>query len=169
MIIGQLIQAGKKFCEYRSQDFLPTTDTQHTFLAYNVFDSLDTQVFNENSLEDAKRVSKWLKDHDSIAYIIISRQFNNTQREFPAPLGVSLQKTITITAAISDTLAQMNFEVRGETGEMPLKLISISESRRRLGFISRNYFNDLTTRIQKNTDSNQFTFRNLSAKPVKLR
>lgn len=124
MILGQLIQAGKQFCECRSREFLPESDFHHTFVAYNVMDALDCRVFETDEIVSSERIREWLIERDSIAYFVISRNFDNKQDEFPAPLGQSLEKRVTITAATDTMLGQMSFVVRGDLAELPIKLIS---------------------------------------------
>lgn len=162
MIVGQLIQAGKRFCEHRPNHFLPKSDLQHTFLAYNVMDELDIKTFDESAHESQDTVHQWLIESDSIAYIIISRRFDNLQTEFPTPIGTCNKRTITITAATSTCLAQMNFVNYGELSELPLKLINSRESHTKVNFTLKNFFNEAHSHeISNLIDFDQFTFPEL--------
>ena len=109
MILGQLLQTGRRFCECRSQEFIPQTDAQHTVIAYTADDRFSARSIDEHTTQP--ELQDWLSETSALAYVLISLNFNPYQKELPAPVGKHGPKTLTITATTPEAVQYATFEI----------------------------------------------------------
>lgn len=107
MILGQLIQTGRRFCECRSRDFIPTSEERLVVISYSIHDQMHAHSFEADSPDLVSEVRETLFQSEAIAYILIQRVNHRRQTEFPAPIGRKPMDRITLTAATHrDTLSE---------------------------------------------------------------
>ncbi len=111
MILGQLIQMGRRFCECRSQDFIPESDDVAVVLAYSMSDSFIAHSFDIAEPDAGEKIRAWLETNRAIAYILVTRHFDDLQEELPAPIGRPHQERLSIVAATSDNHSYATFVI----------------------------------------------------------
>ncbi|MDQ8179798.1 hypothetical protein [Pelagicoccus sp. SDUM812005] len=99
MILGQLIQTGRRFCECRSNDFVPKSEDTVIVLAYTIQDKFLAHSFDTDLPELKGTIKDWLFDIEAVGYLLIRRKPPGVQREFPSPIGREPMDQITLTAA----------------------------------------------------------------------
>lgn len=129
MILGQLIQTGRRFCECRSADFIPGCDTLHTLMAYGSDDRFSARQFGTAIFHDPEPARAWLDERSAIAYILISRDFDRSQAELPPPIGLQREPALMITAATEDSLARSLYTVTRLTDPVAARLNPIPLTR----------------------------------------
>ncbi|EDY84068.1 hypothetical protein VDG1235_3696 [Verrucomicrobiia bacterium DG1235] len=99
MILGQLIQTGRRFCECRSSDFVPDSEDEIIVIAYSIQDKFLAHSFDIELPNLKARVKDWLFEIEAVAYILIRRELHRSQTEFPFPIGREPMDRVIITAA----------------------------------------------------------------------
>lgn len=140
MILGQLIQTGRRFCECRSRDYIPETDDLHTAIAYSVTDRFVARSFSESSPTANDEFHEWLKSQDAIAYILLSLNFNPRQDEFPPPLGGQFRNCLAITGAVPEGLTVAHFRFDWSDKAASAKLTPIEAKATLSKFATWNHF-----------------------------
>ncbi|MEM9157860.1 MAG: hypothetical protein AAGB46_02330 [Verrucomicrobiota bacterium] len=140
MILGQLIQTGRRFCECRSQDFIPLTDALHTIIAYNADDRFVARSIDEHAKEPELILHDWLTENAALAYVLISLNYNPDQGEFPPPLGRTSSHPITITASMPEGMQHATYEVIRCHQNEGAKLYPVVQRLPSQCFARRNFF-----------------------------
>lgn len=99
MILGQLIQTGRRFCECRSNDFIPKSEDRLVVMSYSIHDHFQAHSFDADDAGLVEEIRRKLIEHESIAYILIQRVNHRRQSELPFPIGRKPMHRITLTAA----------------------------------------------------------------------
>ncbi|MBC2604684.1 hypothetical protein [Pelagicoccus albus] len=102
MILGQLIQTGRRFCECRSADFVPSSDERVIVLFYTIHDRLEAHSFETNTPTLISEIQEKLLESQAVAYILIHRRMRDSQPELPFPFGREPMDRIVLTAATED-------------------------------------------------------------------
>lgn len=143
MILGQLVQTGRRFCECRSKDYIPRTDTIHTLVCYTVNDRFLARTFNESyPAETHEELRKWMDQIAAVAYIQISRNDNPSQAEFPPPVGHQSGSTLTIAAAKPDAIQHATFSIRQLRKPQAVRLVKLNIRPHASWFVRHNHFLD---------------------------
>ena len=149
MILGQLVQTGRRFCECRSRDFIPRTDTVHTLVCYTVNDRFLARTFNESyPTETHEELRRWMEKVAAVAYIQISRNDNPDQIEFPPPLGHHSGPTLTITAAKPDAIQHATFSIHRLRKPRAVRLVNSNIRPHQSWFARHNHYLDVTDEIE---------------------
>lgn len=99
MILGQLIQTGRHFCECRSNDFIPKSEDTVVAIAYTIHDTFLAHSF-DTDLPDLKgEIKTWLFQTEAVGYLLIRRKPRDQQRELPSPVGRIPMDQVFLTAA----------------------------------------------------------------------
>lgn len=109
MILGQLIQTGRRFCECRSHDFVPKTDSRVVVIAYTIHDEFLARSFDLSSFELKGAIKAWLLRSEAVAYLLIRRRAPGFQHEFPSPIGRAPMDRITLSAATRNEFKVVSF------------------------------------------------------------
>lgn len=109
MILGQLIQTGRRFCECRSHDFVPKTEGRVVVVAYTIHDEFLAHSFDLSFFELKHTIKTWLARSEAVAYLLIRRKPHGLQHEFPAPIGRDPMDKITLTAATQNEFKAVSF------------------------------------------------------------
>lgn len=117
MILGQLIQAGRRFCECRSNDFIPESDERLVLISYSIRDRVYARSIGAQDEEFASFARRWLDATHAVGYLLIRRHPRELQRELPAPVGRSPMDRITMVAAIGHEIGQSTFYL--QKGSVP--------------------------------------------------
>ncbi len=116
MILGQLIQTGRRFCECRSNDFIPKSEDNVVVVAYTINDRFLAHSF-DTALSDLKEAIKsWLYQIEAVGYLLIRRKPHGPQKEFPSPIGRKPMDHVTLTAATKDEFKLVSYfleEIQG--------------------------------------------------------
>lgn len=107
MILGQLLQTGRRLCECRSSDFVPDTEGEIVVINYSLHDQFSAHSFDLELPKLAETIREWLMNNNAVGYLVIRRSNHRYQQEFPAPLGREPMDRIYLTAA---TDRQFQFE-----------------------------------------------------------
>lgn len=126
MILGQLIQTGRRFCECRSEDFIPKSEDEIVVLAYSIHDQFVAHSFDTDILDLGRRIRSWLQDSEAIGYILIRRQGHHFQCEFPFPIGRPLMDKVILTAATERSFQTKAFYLEERKELSAYKLIPTS-------------------------------------------
>gem|GEM_PF-5317770 len=141
MILGQLVQTGRRFCECRSHDFIPRSDTVHTIISYTVNDRFLARNFSEPyPAETHHELHEWMASVTAIAYIQISRYSNPSQAEFPPPLGYHSGDILTITAATPEALTHATFSITWLRNPQAVRLVNLNSRPHPSSFARQNHF-----------------------------
>lgn len=116
MILGQLIHTGRRFCECRSNDFIPKSEETVVVVAYTIDDKFLAHSF-DTDLPDLKGAMRtWLQQIAAVGYLLIRRKPHGLQREFPYPVGRRPMDQVTLTAATKEEFTIVSYfleEIRG--------------------------------------------------------
>lgn len=155
MILRQLIQTGRRFCECRTQDFIPSSEDTIVVIAYSIHDQFHAHSFDCQDAAIVPQVRTWLQENDAIAYILVRRSPKNLQSEFPFPIGRSPMDRVSITAATPDAFLQSSFliDFREHIGQY--RLIETNLSSSQTEYSSRNL---LRIPIEIEHEENAFLF-----------
>lgn len=99
MILGQLIQAGRRFCECRSKDFIPESEDTIVVVAYSIHGKFLAHSFDTDLGNLRAAIKTWLFSLDPVGYLLIQKESHGSQQEFSAPIGRSPMDRLTLTAA----------------------------------------------------------------------
>lgn len=99
MILGQLIQAGRRFCECRSRDFIPSNEDVIVVIAYSIHDEFHARSFDIGQPGLADEIQAWLRARESFAWLYIQKEAQSRQIELPRPVGRQPMDRIYLTAA----------------------------------------------------------------------
>ncbi|MDQ8203702.1 hypothetical protein [Pelagicoccus sp. SDUM812003] len=140
MILGQLIQTGRRFCECRSRDFIPESEDTIVVIAYSIHDrflahSFDISLPNLNSA-----INAWLEQCEAIAYILIHREPKNYQEELPSPIGRPRMDRISLTAATTDSFKLCSFYLQESSEPDAYRLIETNCRLVPVDFATTNLF-----------------------------
>ena len=140
MILGQLIQTGRRFCECRSRDFIPESSDRIVTLSYSQSDRFIGRSMEMTSLDLEREIHEWLESTQAIAYILITRHIKNNQRELPAPIGRTPMDTLTITAATPSDLSYATYHIETVKGVDACRLIPTNRIDQPHRHTFRNHF-----------------------------
>lgn len=140
VILGQLIQAGRRFCECRSHDFIPKSDDAVVVIAYSIHDEFSARSFDVDDppLEDT--IASWLEATLAIGYILVTREPKNLQNELPSPVGRVPMDRITFSVATAQRLEFCSFYVLETPQLNACNLIPTNNHRNCKGYAARNLF-----------------------------
>ncbi|MBK1879986.1 hypothetical protein [Pelagicoccus mobilis] len=128
MILGQLIQTGRHFCECRSHDFIPKSEDRLVVISYCIHDQLLAHSFDHADWELEKRIREKLQEIEAVAYILIQRINHRSQTEFPSPIGRSPMDRVILTAATPRDFLTEAYYLEKATSVEAYRLISTSLS-----------------------------------------
>ncbi len=140
MILGQLIQTGRRFCECRSNDFIPKSEDSVVVIAYSIHDkflahSFDTSLFNLTGA-----IKTWLFNVEPVGYLLIQRKSHGFQHEFPSPLGRDPMDQVTLTAATHRDFEIVSFFLEEIEGLDAYRLVPTTCTGSKTKAASKNFF-----------------------------
>ncbi|MDQ8186878.1 hypothetical protein [Pelagicoccus sp. SDUM812002] len=109
MILGQLIQTGRHFCECRSHDFIPKSEETVVVISYTIHDQFKAHSFDTDLLDIKRAIKSWLFQVEAVGYLLIRRKLHGAQREFPSPIGRLPMDRVTLTAATQHDFKVVSF------------------------------------------------------------
>lgn len=131
---------GRRFCECRSQDFIPKSDEHTVVLAYSMSDVFKARSFDARDGSQEERIRDWLEDYRAIAYILVSLHYDDHQAELPAPIGRPRQRRLSIAAATSDKHSYATFAIENRTRARSVKLVQTDPARDLADVAASNLF-----------------------------
>ena len=140
MILGQLIQTGRQFCECRSKDFIPKSEDQLVVISYCIHDQLLAHSFDTADRDLQNRIREKLKQSEAVAYILIQRVNHRSQTEFPAPIGRSPMDRVILTAATPRHFLTEAYYLEKATSVDAYRLIPTSLSEKNSAAHNANLF-----------------------------
>lgn len=123
MILGQLIQTGRRFCECRSSDFIPKSEDTVVVIAYSIDDKFLAHSFDTDLLDLKGAIRTWLLQIKAVGYLLIRRKPHGLQREFPSPLGRHPMDQVTLTAATKEEFTVVSYYLEEISGLDSYRLV----------------------------------------------
>ena len=151
MILRQLIQTGRRFCECRTQDFVPDSENCLVLIVYSAQDRFFAQAIDADDPEIESAISHYLAESDAIAYLTIRRQLKDSQAELPEPIGREPMDRLTITAATGEMICSSTYLLQAGPTQGSLKLIPRNRSTCR----TRNLLEPATESYQERSQQSQ--------------
>lgn len=140
MILEQLVQTARRFCECRPGNYLPQDDLLHTALAYCVNDRLEARKFDGRQEPIPQSVKAWLDDCQAIAYALISLRSRTSQPEFPPPIGRELRPLLSISAATDEDQLHLGFRIHPAPSGDAYRLVPDDSPFETVPFARQNFF-----------------------------
>lgn len=128
MILGQLIQTGRRFCECRSNDFIPKSEDTVVVIAYTIHDQFVAHSFDKNLFDIMGAIKTWLFRSEAVGYLTIRRKCHGSQCEFPAPIGRIPMDHVTLTAATQTDFKVVSFFLERIDGMNANRLVPTSNT-----------------------------------------
>lgn len=155
MILGQLIQTGRRFCECRSNDFIPKSEDTVVVIAYNIHDKFLAHSFDKSLQNLTGTIKTWLFSVEPVGYLLIKRETHGFQHEFPSPIGRAPMDQVTLTAATHRDFQIVSFFLEETTALDAYRLIPTSCPTKRSQQELRNLFK-IDPPHPRSTDNNYF-------------
>ncbi len=131
---------GRRFCECRSQDFIPKSDEHIVVLAYSMNDVFKARSFDVRDSAQIESIRDWLEDYRAIAYILVALHHDDRQAELPAPIGRPCQPRLSIAAATSDKHSYATFAIENRSRASAVKLVQTAPAHELSEAAQRNLF-----------------------------
>jgi len=126
MILGQLLQTGRRFCECRSDDFIPKGEESIVVISYTIHDQFLASSYEIDAPDLESEIRAKLLEVEAIAYIMIQRIDHRQQSELPLPIGRAPMDRITLTAATEDSFLSESFYLEEALDAQAFRLIPTS-------------------------------------------
>ncbi len=111
MILRQLINTGRHFCECRSRDFIPESEDRITVIAYSIHDTIEAKSFDRDNFRLESEIKTWLEGFSAIGYLLINREPANLHPELPFPISHAPIDRVTIIAATAEGYRQAVYSI----------------------------------------------------------
>lgn len=152
MILGQLIQVGRRFCECRSNDFVPKSEEEIVVIAYTIHDQFRASSFDLKLPGKMAAITSWLHRNEAVAYIMLRRELYQNQTEFPAPIGRTPMDRVIVTAATWQDFETKSYFLSERAPRDSYKLLATSCS----DITSEEHSKNLFERPQRQQSDQQY-------------
>lgn len=109
MILGQLIQTGRHFCECRSIDFVPATSDEIVLIAYSAGERFLARSLSHEAFDVHSEIQSWFAEVQAIAYMAITRPKADEQADESISIEDRPVDFVTITAGTAQSLLSASF------------------------------------------------------------
>lgn len=140
MILGQLIQTGRHFCECRSNDFVPKSEDTVVVIAYSIHDTFLAHSFDTSLYNLTGAIKTWLFNVEPVGYLLVQRKSHGFQHEFPSPIGRDPMDQVTLTAATHREFEVVSFFLEEIEGLDAYRLVPTSCTVSKSDEANRNLF-----------------------------